>query len=411
MSDVGRARGVLREGSENPERVTWVELFFDLVFAFAVTQVTELLSVSPDVLDVIKTVIVCLAIWWVWVYTTWAMNWLDPETRPVLWLLMLLTALGLLLSETVPEAFESKALLFVGAYLAYGFVRTISVIVGTRRDLPVVADGQWRILWWSAGAAVLWVTGALVESDWLQVLLWAGALTVEYGGPAVRFWLPGRGRSSWEAWRVRGGHFAERSALFIIIVLGESILVVGRALSEHGLTEENIAASLSAFIDAVVLWFLYFAHGQERGHRFISAQGATGPVARVSYTYLHVILVIGIVLTTHAVDLVIHDPHEEASPLGVGLLMLAPALYLVGLVSFKRTTGVLVRWIPSHAVGAAVLVGLFLVLVRFYPGAPVLAVTWLSTAVLVAVLIGDEVLWVRRRGSSLKPTGSTDAPG
>ncbi|QVG65564.1 low temperature requirement protein A [Curtobacterium flaccumfaciens pv. flaccumfaciens] len=411
MSDVGRARGVLREGSENPERVTWVELFFDLVFAFAVTQVTELLTVSPDVLDVIKTVIVCLAIWWVWVYTTWAMNWLDPETRPVLWLLMLLTALGLLLSETVPEAFESKALLFVGAYLAYGFVRTISVIVGTRRDLPVVADGQWRILWWSAGAAVLWVTGALVESDWLQVLLWAGALTVEYGGPAVRFWLPGRGRSSWEAWRVRGGHFAERSALFIIIVLGESILVVGRALSEHGLTEENIAASLSAFIDAVVLWFLYFAHGQERGHRFISAQGATGPVARASYTYLHVILVIGIVLTTHAVDLVIHDPHEEASPLEVGLLMLAPALYLVGLVSFKRTTGVLVRWIPSHAVGAAVLVGLFLVLVRFYPGAPVLAVTWLSTAVLVAVLIGDEVLWVRRRGSSLKPTGSTDAPG
>ncbi|WP_418515438.1 low temperature requirement protein A [Curtobacterium flaccumfaciens pv. flaccumfaciens] len=388
-----------------------MELFFDLVFAFAVTQVTELLTVSPDVLDVIKTVIVCLAIWWVWVYTTWAMNWLDPETRPVLWLLMLLTALGLLLSETVPEAFESKALLFVGAYLAYGFVRTISVIVGTRRDLPVVADGQWRILWWSAGAAVLWVTGALVESDWLQVLLWAGALTVEYGGPAVRFWLPGRGRSSWEAWRVRGGHFAERSALFIIIVLGESILVVGRALSEHGLTAENIAASLSAFIDAVVLWFLYFAHGQERGHRFISAQGATGPVARVSYTYLHVILVIGIVLTTHAVDLVIHDPHDEASPLGVGLLMLAPALYLVGLVSFKRTTGVRVRWIPSHAVGAAVLVGLFAALVRFYPGAPVLAVTWLSTAVLVAVLIGDEVLWVRRRGSSLKPTGSTDAPG
>lgn len=393
-SAVGRS--VLREGSDNPERVTWVETFFDLVFAFAITQVTEVLTEHPSVLSVAKTVVICLAVWWVWVYTTWAMNWLDPETRPVLWLLIALTGIGLVISETIPEAFGEKALLFVVAYLLYGFIRTISVIAATRRALPAVADGQWRILFWSLGAGVLWVIGATSVDGWAQVAAWGAALVIEYSGPATRFWLPTRGLSGWDSWRVRGGHFAERSALFIIIVLGESILVVGEALSSRGLTFDTVTATISAFIDAVALWFLYFAHGQERGHKFITANEATGPVARISYTYLHVVLVIGIVMTTHAVHLVIDDPHESGGVVEKMLLVLGPALYLAGLVSFKTSTGIKLSWIPSHAIGIIVLAIAFVVVTITAPEAPSLVLTWISTGTLVLVVIGDEILWARR---------------
>ena len=392
----GLLPGVLRDNSPDPERVTYVELFFDLVFAFAITQVAGVVTDSPTLATIVEGTIVTLAIWWIWVYTTWATNWLNPDARSVLWLLFVLTAAGLVLSESIPAAFEERRFTFVGAYLAYGLIRTLGVIAATRRNAPVIATGQYRILLWSGFSAIFWIGGAIVSDPALRLGAWALAILIEYVGPAALFWIPGLGRSTWDAWRIRGGHFSERAALFIIIVLGESILVVGAGLTTERLTPPVVAAAICAFIDAVMLWFLYFAHGQDRGHQYIKARESTGPVARLSYTYLHVVLVLGLVATTHGSHLALEEPLHHADLAESGLALIGPAIYLIGLYAFKRSIGIRTSWIPSHVGGATVLVILFAVTASGLMDMTVLEASAAATTVLILTVIGDEVLWRRR---------------
>jgi low temperature requirement protein LtrA len=387
---------VLRAGSPDPDRVTYVELFFDLVFAFAVTQIAGVLTESPTLFTIAEAVIVTLAIWWVWVYTTWATNWLNPDARSVLWFLLALTATGLVISESLPSAFGSRRFIFVGAYLLYAAIRTIGVIRGVRTAAPLIAGGQYRILVWTAVAGIAWVGGCFVSETGLRVGLWAVAILIEYAGPAVLFWLPGIGKSSWEAWNIRGGHFSERAALFIIIVLGESILVVGAGLSTELVTPAVLGAAAIAFADAVILWFLYFAHGQNRGHQFISQRESTGPVARLSYTYLHVVLVLGLVATTHASHLALQHPFAIPSLAVTALVLVGPMLYLLGLFAFKSSIGVPASWIPSHVIGAAVMAVLFVLRLAGLRSTNLLELSAIACGVLLLVVSGDELLWRKR---------------
>ncbi|AYG03910.1 low temperature requirement protein A [Gryllotalpicola protaetiae] len=400
MSD----RHALREGTPDPERVTYVELFFDLVFAFAITQVSGVLGPHPMPEHLAEALVITLAVWWVWVYTTWATNWLNPDRRPILWLLLILTAIGLVISEAIPEAFNSKAPLFVAGYLAFGAVRTVGVIAATRRRAPEIARGQLRILAWSGAAAVAWISGALAPDERGRLLLWALAVLLEYTGPASLFWVPGRGRSGWDSWKIRGGHFSERSALFVIIVLGESILVIGRALSEERAGAGVVSAAFCAFASAVLMWFLYFAHGQEYGRRFISARPVTGPVARVSYTYLHAVLVVGLVFATHGSELALEAPREPADAMFDLLMVGGTALYLLGLLSFKASVGVRLRSVPGHIVGAFLLLPVLLIaaLGSTKPSRLTLAVS--VTAILGAVVAADEYFWVQRQRPSRETT-------
>ena len=389
-------RTVLRDGSADPERVTYVELFFDLVFAFAIAQIAGVLTDEPTFFTIAQAVVITLAVWWVWVYTTWATNWLNPDARPVLWLLLALSATGLVISETIPSAFEGRRYVFVGAYLIYAALRTLGVIAAVRRTAPAIAGGQYRILGWTAVAGVLWVGGCLVPEPPLRLTLWAAAIILEYLGPVTLFWVPGLGQSSWSAWRIRGGHFSERAALFIIIVLGESILVIGTALASHELTLAVVAASLLAFGGAIVMWFLYFAHGQDRGHEFISQRAQTGPVARLSYTYLHVLLVIGLVATTHGAHLSLEKPLAVPDLPVTALVYLGPAVYLLGLFAFKRSIGIPPSWIPSHLAGVVALALLFALAAARVLDGPLLLQCGVAAAVLVLVVTGDEILWKRR---------------
>jgi low temperature requirement protein LtrA len=393
----------LRGEDEGAERVTYVELFFDLVFAFAITQISGVLGEHPNALALFEAAVICFAVWWVWVYTAWATNWLDPERRPVLWVLLALTAFGLVLSEAIPQAFEDRAAVFVAAYLGYGFTRTLAVIAATRRTAPDIADGQRRILAWSAAAGVFWIAGVFVDQTGLRLLVWGLATVIEYSGPWALFWLPGRGRSSWSAWRIRGGHFSERAALFIIIVLGESILVIGRGLSVQPVTPPVAIAALTAFVSAVAMWFLYFAHGQDRGRRYIAGQDTSGPFARLSYTYLHVVLVIGLVLSTHGSDLALELPGEPTDLITQVLLLAGPALYLAGLLAFKLSIGVPVRWIPWHRAGTALLLAIFGLSAVGVIGPTRLDAALLSATVLVLVVIGDEIGWLRREAQTASP--------
>ena len=223
-------------------RVTNAELFFDLVFVFAVTQLSHTLLHHFTPLGAVQVTLLFLAVWWVWVYTTWVTNWLDPDQTPVRILLFLLMLGGLVLSTSIPTAFEGRGLWFAGAYAAMQVGRTAFWLLATPKHRTLVRHNAIRILIWLCVSAVFWISGGLAEGE-KRLYLWIVALAIEYVSPAARFWTPGLGFSSVEAWAVEGGHMAERCSLFIIIALGEAVVVSGATFAELAWTPENVARS------------------------------------------------------------------------------------------------------------------------------------------------------------------------
>ena len=205
-----------------------------------------------------------------------------------------------------------------------------------------------RILVWLSVSAVFWIAGGLAEGQ-TRLGLWAVALAIEYVSPAVRFWTPGIGASSVADWYVEGGHFAERCAGFIIIALGESIVVTGATFADLRWTFEVVTAFLSAFVGALAMWWLYFHRGAEAGSELISNSREPGRLARLAYTYLHLPIVAGIILSAVADDLVLQHPLGHSDARTVLSAVGGPMLFLIGTILFKQ---VIRGWFqPSHIVG------------------------------------------------------------
>jgi low temperature requirement protein LtrA len=395
VRSLGFARNLQRppEG-ENASRVTFVELFFDLVFVFAVTQISHLLIAHPDVPTLIQTLILTSAAWWVWVNTAWVTNWLNPEFGAVRAMLMVLMLLGLLMSSALPTAFSTGAPLFAIAYVSMQVGRSVFTALALRRHWPDNYVNFLRISVWAAGAGTLWLAGAFAPEEY-RLPIWLAAVLLEYLGPVSKYVTPGLGASAVQTWNVSGEHMAERAGLFIIISLGESIIVTGTAFGEQEFGALSLVAFLSAFGSTVLMWLLYFNHGARGGRRFISRAHDTGSIARLAYTYLHIPLVLGIVLTAVADELVLLHPLgvNEGGSLAwtAGLICGAGAVYLLGNAFFKRSVGG--PWLLSHFAGVVGLAALFAVHWALTP----LALNWLSNAVLLAVVIADEAGFRRNR--------------
>ena len=244
--------------------VTYAELLFDLVFVFAVTQVSHALLANFTPLGAVQTTLLLLSVWWVWVYTSWITNWLNPELTPVRVLLFLLMLGGLVLSTSIPKAFDSRGLWFASAYAAMQVGRTVFWLISTPRARTLARMNAVRILVWLSTSAIFWIAGGFAQGH-ARLVLWALALAIEYVSPAVRFWIPKYGASSVADWYVEGGHMAERCAGFIIIALGESIVVTGATFADLTWTSEVVGAFLSAFIGALAMWWIYFHKGAEAG--------------------------------------------------------------------------------------------------------------------------------------------------
>src|SRR5919199_3874671 len=225
VSDHG---GLLRARDGGEQRVTNLELFFDLVYVFAVTQLSHRLLEHLTVGGVLETLFLLLVVWWAWVYTIWVTNWFDPDQSAVSLLLVAVMLASLVMSVAIPEAFGERGLMFAIAYVAIQVGRTLFVVLALDKSSSLGRNFQ-RILAWFAIPAVLWVVGGLFEGG-ARYVLWVLALALEYGGPVTGFYTPGLGRSRTEVWTVEGSHLAERCQLFVIIALGESILVTGTAL-------------------------------------------------------------------------------------------------------------------------------------------------------------------------------------
>ena len=385
----GMRADVLRHGSgHDGNRVGYVELFFDLVFVFAVTQLSHMLTHHTDGRTLVETLLLGWAIWWLWIDTTWVTNWLDPDTLPVRSMLLVLMLLGLLMSSALPEAFGDKALLFAVPYVLIQLGRTLFTVWAMGRHWPENAQNFIRITVWLAVSGGFWIAGALVDGN-ERLALWVVAALIDVVGPRALFWVPGMGPTDPSTWAVRGGHMAERVSLFLIISLGESIIVTGSTFAETEVSVTTVLAFLAAFASTVLMWLLFFARSERRATEFFAAQENPGMVAQTAYTYVPYLLIIGIVLTAVADELVLVHPlgHEGATDVWTaGLICGATAVYLLGNALFRRTTGG--RWSSAHLLGVVVALAAFGLRTSVTP----LTLSWVSNLVLAAVIVGDVAL-------------------
>ena len=385
MVDDGQRGALFRPIVPNQHaRVTYAELLFDLVFVFAVTQISHTLLAQFTPLGALQTTLLFLGVWWVWVYTSWVTNWFNPELTPVRILLFLLMLGGLVLSTSIPKAFESRGLWFAAAYAAMQVGRTLFWVASTPPTRPLARMNAIRILVWLSASAVFWIAGGFAVGQ-QRLIFWAVALAIEYISPAVRFWIPGYGASSVAEWSVEGGHMAERCAGFIIIALGESIVVTGATFADLPWTIETVTAFLAAFIGALAMWWIYFHKGAEAGSEQISRSSEPGRLARLAYTYLHMPIVAGIILAAVANELVLTHPADHSDPKTVLSAIGGPLLFLVGTILFKHTFRRFLQL--SHGVGIVALC----ILAWFASGMSPLMLSILTTAILVVVAVWESI--------------------
>jgi low temperature requirement protein LtrA len=344
---MGRVR---RRGTDGvSQRASSLELFYDLVFVFAITQVSHLLLEHLTWTGVLQSLIVLLAVYWSWNYTTWTTNELDTETIPVRLLLLGLMLVSLLMSVAIPQAFETHALLFAGSYVAIQVGRHFFLTFIAADGGTVERERAGLILTWFVVVGALWIAGALLEGT-ARYVLWLAALALDYYAPLVTYWVPGRRHLPPETWNVGTEHFAERFGLFIILALGESVVITGATTSELDLDVARIMAFVMAFLASAAIWWLYFSSVAALGEHFLAVSDSRTTLARDGYTYLHVVFVAGIILSAVGDELVIAHPTEILPPSEVAAVAAGPAVYMLAHTLFGyRLTGL---WYRSKLLGA-----------------------------------------------------------
>jgi low temperature requirement protein LtrA len=328
----------IRERAGGEQRATFFELFFDLVYVFAVTQLSHhLLAAQLSWSGAAETCFMLIAVYWAWNYTTWMANWFDPETVPVRLALVFVMLASLFMAVAIPEGFADRALLLACSYSALQVARNAFVVAVTPPG-PFNRNFQ-QILAWSVLSAPLWVAGGIVDE--LRWVLWLAALGLDLAAPLARYWLPGLGNTPMSQWEIDGNHFGERFQLFVIIALGESIVLTGAAASDAGLSASVIAALGLAFLGSTALWWLYFGSLARSVARRIADLSADerGAMGRDVYTYLHLPIVAGIVLTAVGDELLLRHPGDALGLAGAAVTLGGPALYLLGLMACAARIG------------------------------------------------------------------------
>ena len=387
--------GTLLRGraAHHHHRVTYVELFFDLVFVFAITQISHTLLAHFTPLGVLQTTILFLAVWWVWIFTSWITNWLDPERTPVRVMLFGLMIAGLLLSTSIPKAFESRGLAFALAFVAMQVGRSFFTFLSIPKSQPGWRNNLLRITCWLTCSGVFWIAGALADGQ-ARLVLWIVAVAIEYCGPLTRFWFPGLGATPLADWEVEGGHMAERCGLFIIIALGESIVVTGSTFAATEWTATTITAFVVALVGSIAMWWVYFHIGVHAGAEEISHSEETGRLARLAYTYLHLPIVAGIVVTAVGDELLLAHPDGHSDIKAILSMIGGPLLFLIGTILFKRSIRGIFQL--SHLVG----IGLLIVLIPFAHQLSPLALSATTTVIMLIVAAWEAISLGTRAASA-----------
>ncbi|MGC4105062.1 MAG: low temperature requirement protein A [Thermomicrobiales bacterium] len=385
---------IARRGETGRQTVDPLELFYDLVFVFTITQVSHLLIEHLTWTGLAESAVVLLAIWWSWNYTTWFTNEVDVEA-PIVRLLMIgLMGLSLLMAISVADSFGDRALLFAGAYVAiqllrHGFLTFVAAGAGTLERLRAL-----HILIWFVFAGIFWIGGAVVGGH-AQLTLWAIGALIDCLGPMVTYWVPGLPRLSTMDWRVVPEHFDERFHLFIILTLGETIMITGNTTAGLPLDTERIVAFGLAFAATASLWWLYFQSGiTDATHRLEHAADST-PIARDVYTYGQAPIVAAIILSAVGDEFVIAHPGHHLEHAQLAVVIGGPLLFLLSEVAaFWRLTG---RPMVERLLGAMLLLGVGWV------GLHASAVTTSALVVVVLIVVIAIGSLRGRRGGAMSP--------
>jgi low temperature requirement protein LtrA len=372
--------------AEKSDRVGFIELFFDLIFVFAAAQLSHRLVTHDSLVEVLESLVLFLAVWSVWTGTAWVTNWLDVERNTVRLLLLALMVGGIFQTLAIPDAFsfrfDARAFALVHVLMQVG--RTVFVALAMRGRHQDLQPHFLRTVIWLAAAAPLWIQGALA-SDEARLAWWAGALAVEYGGTAARYWLPGVGGSEPAQYHVQPAHFAERCGLFVIIALGEGILLTGATVGELTRDEATSFALLTALVSAMAMWWIYFSYSAEKGTEAVERAHNPGWVARIVYVYLHIPLICGLLVTAAGGEPLVKHPGDLAKTGEAALILGGPALFLAGSSAVKRY--VCGGWVVSHLAGLAAIVAI----APFARQLSLLSLAALAAGVLVIVATWEEL--------------------
>jgi low temperature requirement protein LtrA len=312
-------------------RVTPLELFFDLVFVFAITRVTALMAHDLSWASIGQGLLVLAALWWGWAAYAWLTNHVsgdDGRARVVVFVAM---SAMVLVALAVPEAFDEHALLFALAYLAMRMAHLALYWVSSLED-PEVHVAVGKLLPTAITGPLLLVAAAFTDGA-LQAALWIVALALDYGGPFVR---------GVAGYRVHAAHFSERFSLIVIIALGESIVAIGVGAGDQRLDAAVGVAAVLAVLTSGALWWAYFdVVAALAQHRLAELQGVVrNTLARDAFAYLHLPMIAGIELFALGVEQVVGHVDESLSAEAAAALCGGVALYLLGHVAFKlRVTG------------------------------------------------------------------------
>jgi low temperature requirement protein LtrA len=315
------------------KRVAPLELFFDLVFVFALTQVTQLMSKHPTWTGLGQGMLVLAALWWAWGAYAWLTNYIATEADRERLLMFAVMAAFLVAALAVPESFGENALLFA---VAYAVARWLHIFIFAEANDDLDTGEAIRRLARTALPAPALLIGASFLDGTAQALAWVVALAIDFGGPFV-FGVRG--------FRVSPGHFAERFSLIVIIALGESIVAIGAGL-EGQLDAGVVGAALLGLVLACALWWAYFdvvALVSERHFREARGEHLVR-IARDSYSYLHLPMIAGIVLVALGVKKAIGHVEDPLATVPAVALFGGIALYYAGHLGFRlRNTRTLNR--------------------------------------------------------------------
>jgi low temperature requirement protein LtrA len=355
------------------ERVTPLELFFDLVFVLAITQCTGLMATHATWAELGQGLLVLALLWWSWVGYAWLTSVVDPEEGAVRFAMFAAMAALLVVALCVPESFGDSAVLFACAYAAVRLGQ-IALFVLASRDEPDLRHSVTGLGIGTAIGATLLIVGALFSDDGTQAAIWGFALVLDMGEP----YLFGS-----EGWKLAPSHFAERHGLIIIIALGEAIVAIGVG-AHHDVDAGVVAASVLGIAVAGALWWLYFdivALVAERRLTRAKVGREQNEIARDSFSYLHFPMVAGIVLLALGMKVTLKDVGEPLDTVPATAMLGGTALYLLAHVAF--------RWRNVHRFNSVrfACALLLLALIPLATSIEALAALTLLAALLVVLLV------------------------
>ncbi|WP_255510027.1 low temperature requirement protein A [Micromonospora sp. AP08] len=379
-----RGAGLLRSPGSSG-RATFLELFFDLVFVFALTRVSQRLINSLPATGwtlaaaVGRTVLLFLALWMIWMITVWVTSRYEPEQGVIQAVVVSTMFASLVMGVALPRALEERALPFAVAYVAVMFGRPVVIAAALHRHPRRLV--ALRLAAWAGATAPLWLGGAL-GPDEMRLPLWALALTVDYVALSTGWPLPRLGSSPTLGWRIAGEHLAERYQQIFLIALGESILVIGVTYSGEKFSAEGAWAFVVAFVTTALLWRIYFHRaGRLLGEalRLARVPGRLGTSAAIT----HLVIVLGVLTTAVGYEVVIAEPFHRSDAALLLFVVGGPLLFLVGRARFEYE--IFGRVSLPRILGGGVL----LLLVPLLAHGPAVRALWLVAAVLAGVAVAD----------------------